>query len=183
MDFVQQQLIHHERKLKTRESKPEAPYDSALVGAQKRQPPKCWACDEVGHIQRFCPKRKEKSTSMHRAKITTEDEVESDSDVERAFSAYEEVSGDQWLIDSGASSHNMTPKREYFAKYRLFSTPEEVSLVMVGLLRQWVQCDVQCVACSKVGLQFIFRKSSGEKREHNQVWSIAVLDQRTERNS
>ena len=34
--------------------------DSALVGAQKRKPLKCWTCDEVGHIQRFCPKRKEK---------------------------------------------------------------------------------------------------------------------------
>ena len=107
MDFVQQQLIHHERKLKIRELKPQALHDSALVGAQKRQPPKCWACDEVGHIQRFCPKRKEKLTSMHRAKITTDDEVKSDSDGERAFSAYEEVSDDQRLIDSGASTHNI----------------------------------------------------------------------------
>ena len=64
---------------------------------------------------------------MHRARITTEDEIESDSDGERAFSAYEEVSEDQWLIDSGASTH-MTPKREYFTKYQSFSTPEEVSL-------------------------------------------------------
>ena len=56
MDFVQQQLIHHERKLKTRELKPEALHNSALVGAQKRQPPKCWVCDEVGHIQRILSK-------------------------------------------------------------------------------------------------------------------------------
>ena len=61
MDFVQQQLIHNERKLKAQESKPEALHDSALVGAQKRKPPRCWTCDEVGHIQRFCPKRKDKS--------------------------------------------------------------------------------------------------------------------------
>ena len=33
MDFVQQQLIHHERKLKAQELKPEALHDSALVGA------------------------------------------------------------------------------------------------------------------------------------------------------
>ena len=56
MDFVQQQLIHHERKLKTQESKSEVLHDSALMGAQKRKLPKCWTCDEVGHIQRFCPK-------------------------------------------------------------------------------------------------------------------------------
>jgi len=56
MDFVQQQLIHHEQKLKAQEMKPEALHDSALVGAQKRRLPKCWTCDEVGHIQQFCPK-------------------------------------------------------------------------------------------------------------------------------
>ena len=124
MDFVQQQLIHNERKLKAQESKPEALHDSALVGAQKRKPPRCWTCDEVGHIQRFCPKRKDKS--QHRAKIT-EDEIESDSNGEGAFPVSDEVPEDKWLVDSGASSH-MTPKREYFTKYRSFSTPEKVGL-------------------------------------------------------
>ena len=36
MDFVQQQLIHHERKLKVQELKPEVLHNSALVEAQKR---------------------------------------------------------------------------------------------------------------------------------------------------
>ena len=121
MDFVQQQLIHHERKIKAQESKLD---DSALVGTQKRKPPKCWNCDEVGHIQRFCPKRKEKS--QHRAKVT-EDEVESDGDGEGAFPVSGEVPEDKWLVDSGASSH-MTPKREYFSKYQSFITPEKVGL-------------------------------------------------------
>ena len=70
LDFVQQQLIHHEQ---SQESKSENPHDSALVRAQKRKPPKCWSCDEVGHIQRFCPKRKEKS--QHRAKVTEDQTV------------------------------------------------------------------------------------------------------------
>ena len=109
---------------KAHELKPEAVHDSALVGAQKRKLPKCWTCDEVGHIQWFCPKCKEKS--QHRAKVT-EDEFESDSDGEGAFSVSDEVPEDKWLMDSGASSH-MTPKREYFTKYRSFSTPEKVSL-------------------------------------------------------
>ena len=39
----------------------------------------------------------------------------------------DEVPEDKWLVDSGASSH-MTPKREYFTKYRSFSTPEKVGL-------------------------------------------------------
>ena len=135
MDFVQQQLINHERKLKTQDSKSEAQQDSALVGALKRKPPKCWKCEEVGHIQRFCPKRK----FQHRAKII-EDEVKSESDGEvesgpessdgeGAFPASRsaEVPNDRWLVDSGASSH-MTPKREYFSEYKVFSTPEKVAL-------------------------------------------------------
>ena len=39
----------------------------------------------------------------------------------------DKISEDKWLVDSGASSH-MTPKREYFTKYRSFSTPEKVAL-------------------------------------------------------
>ena len=124
MDFVQQQLIHHERKLKAQEAKSEAIHDSALVGVQKRKPPKCWTCNEVEHIQLFCPKRKD--MSQHRAKVT-EDEVESDWDGEGAFPVSGEVPKDKWLVDSGASSH-MTPKREYFTEYRSFSTPEKVAL-------------------------------------------------------
>ena len=105
------------------------------MGALKRKPPKCWNCEEVGHIQRFCPKRK----FQHRAKVI-EDEVKSESDGEvesgpessdgeGAFPASRsaEVPNDRWLVDSGASSH-MTPKREYFSEYKVFSTPEKVAL-------------------------------------------------------
>lgn len=62
--------------------------DSALVGAYKkdrpRKPPVCWNCDEVGHIQRYCPKGKN-SRSQHKAK--TAEEKSSDSDGEGAFAA------------------------------------------------------------------------------------------------
>ena len=94
MDFAQQQLIRYEQKIKAQQLKPETLDDSALVRVQKRKPPKCWACDEVGHIQRFCPKRKDKS--QHRAKLT-EDEIESSSDGEGAFLASGKVSQDSWL--------------------------------------------------------------------------------------
>ena len=75
LDFVQQQLIHHERKIMDQQVKPETALDSALVGAQKWKPPKCWNCDEVGHIQRFCPKQKK---SQHRAKIMEEEVLSED---------------------------------------------------------------------------------------------------------
>ena len=133
MDFVQQQLIHHERKLKTQESKSEVLHDSALMGAQKQKLPKCWTCDEVGHIQRFCPKQKEKS--QHRAKVT-KDEVESNSDGEGAFPVSGEVPEDKWLVDSGASSH-ITPRESISLSIDHFLLLRKLLLVMAGLLRQW----------------------------------------------
>ena len=95
MDFVQQQLIHHEPKLTAQESKCEALSNLVLMGAQKQKPPKCRACDEVGHIQHFCPRRKQKSE--HRAKVT-EDEVDLDWDGEGAFPVSDEVFKDKWLV-------------------------------------------------------------------------------------
>lgn len=163
MDFVQQQLIYHERKLKAHELKPEAVHDSALVGAQKRKLPKCWTCDEVGHIQRFCPKRKEKS--QHRAKVT-EDEFESDSDGEGAFSVSDEVPEDKWLMDSGASSH-MTPKRGYFTKYRSFSTPEKVSL---GDGRV-----VEAVGVGTIRLNMLFKVSNSKRAVMYDVLHVPKL--------
>ena len=84
LDFVQQQLVHHEHKLNSQETKSEAQQDLALVGAQKRKPSKCWACDEVGHIRRIRPKLKGKSV-QHGANKVPEDEVESDNDGKGAF--------------------------------------------------------------------------------------------------
>ena len=58
LDFVQQALIHEEQKQKDA-SKPDSLPDSALrAGDRPRRPPVCWHCQEVGHIQRFCPKRR-----------------------------------------------------------------------------------------------------------------------------
>ena len=120
------------------------------MGALKWKPPKCWDCEEVGQIQCFRSKRK----LQHQAKVI-EDEVKSESDGEvksrpehsdgeGALPALRsaEVPNDRWLVDSGASSH-MTPKREYFSEYQVFSTPEKVALgdsrvverVEVGTLR------------------------------------------------
>ncbi len=84
------------------------------MGAQKWKPPKCWSCDEVGHIQRFCPKRKK---SQHQAKIM-EEEIESEA--EGAFPVSDIIDEEKWLVDSGASSH-VTYRRDYCTNYRPFS--------------------------------------------------------------
>ena len=163
LDFVQQQLIHHERKLKAQDLKPESPGDAALMGAQKRKPPKCWSCHEVGHIQCFCPKRKEKS--QHRAEII-EDEIESSSDKEGAFRASGEVPNDKWLIDSGASSH-MTPKREYFSTCRPFGIPEKVGL---GDGRV-----VEAVGVGTIRLNMLFTVSNSKKAVMHDVLYVPKL--------
>lgn len=162
LDFVQQQLIHHERKIKDHELKPEATTDSALVGAQKWKSPKCWFCDEVGHIQRFCPKRKK---SQHRAKVM-EDEIESVSDDEGAFPVSDEVHGDKWLIDSGASSH-MTYRREYFTKYQPFTIPERVSL---GDGRV-----VEAVGVGTIQLSMLFKVSTSKRAVMYDVLHVPKL--------
>ena len=163
MNFVQQQLIHHERKLKAHELKPEALHDSALVGVKKRKLPKCWTCDEVGHIQWFCPKSKKKS--QHHAKVT-KDEVESESDGEGTFSVSDEVPEDEWLMDSGASSH-MIPKREYFTKYRSFSIPEKVSF---GDGRV-----VEAVGVGTIRLNVLFKVSNSKRAVMYDVLHVPKL--------
>lgn len=163
LDFVQQQLIHHERKLKAQELKSEAPHDSVLLGNQRRKTPRCWTCDEPGHVQRFCPKRR--GTSQHRAKIT-EDEVESSNEDEGAFPVSDEVPENKWLIDSGASSH-MTPKREYFSTYRAFSTPEKVGL---GDGRT-----VEAVGVGTVRVNMLFKVSNSKKAVMYDVLHVPKL--------
>ena len=92
LDFVQQQLIHHKRMIKYQEVKPETALDSVLVGAQKWKPPKCWNCDEVGHIQQFCPERKK---SQHHAQVM-EEEVLSEDEVRKYFQSLM-----KWMGTSG----------------------------------------------------------------------------------
>ena len=131
------------------------------MGAQKWNPPKCWTCDEVGHIQHFCPKYR----SQHRAKVT-EDKVESDSDGEGAFPASAEVPEGKWLVDSGASSH-MTPKREYFTEYQLFSIPEKVALDDGRV--------VEAVGVGTIRLNMLFKVSNSKSSVMHDVLHVPKL--------
>ena len=122
MDYVQESLIHHEQKLKSKEITP-GTGNTALLGQRRKGPPVCWSCNEVGHVQRYCPKKKEKLS--HGAALV-EEEVLDDSRGEGAF-VTTTFTGGAWLVDSRASSH-MTPNKEYFASYRMFDKPEKVHL-------------------------------------------------------
>ena len=82
----------------------------------------CWNCNEVGHVQRQCPKKRVKPSRG--AALVEEEFYESNG--EGAFVTSTSPDGN-WLIDSGASSH-MTHKREYFTDFKEFDRPEKVHL-------------------------------------------------------
>ena len=147
MDLVQESLIHQEQKLKSKEVTPGAgnAQDSALLAQRRRGPPVCWTCNEVGHVQQFCPKRKGRFS--HGANI-----AEEKLDVSRGEGAFiiPTCSGSAWLVDSGASSH-MTPNKEYFTSYKVFDKPEKVHL---GDGRE-----VEAVGAGNIRLEMKFRVS------------------------
>ena len=72
---------------------------------------KCFHCHQPGHIRRNCPERK-KSDS---ANVTIESSE--DSDAESALTVSINDSGNEWILDSGASFH-MTPNRQFFSSYQ-----------------------------------------------------------------
>ena len=179
LDFVQQTLIHEEQKQKGSQNNVSR-QDSALVGAHNkrentRKPPVCWNCQEVGHIQRNCPKRN--SSFQHKAKTAEEKSPNADDDLESAFAAspHDLPKMVKWLVDSGASSH-MTSQKEFLVNYRKFNTPEKVGLGdgscggsrcrkysskhAVQSEQFQESCDVQCALCTQVSVQPFFSESS-----------------------
>ncbi len=126
--------------------------DSALVGSFRKKP-RCWTCNKIGHVQRFCPKRK--TNTEHGAKVP-EDEVKSDnvSKGEGAFPTSVKVPTGKWLVDSGASSH-MTPTKEYFSEYHPFLTPKKVGLGDGRVVR--------AVGAGHIRMNMTFKMSSSKK--------------------
>ena len=131
IDYVQQTLLQEEKKRDVSAGEPSTPMsnNTAQYGGCKRAkhprpPPVCWKCNEMGHVQHFCPNKERKSqTADHKAKVT-----KSQSEDEGAFTAANNMPPmNGCIIDSGASSH-MTSQKEYLSQYRQFETPENVGL-------------------------------------------------------
>ena len=136
LSYVQQALVHEERKKNVDLGNPPASVgeggtqQSALLGKQgKRRKLRCYGCGEEEHFRRDCPNRKE-SVNPHTAKPAA-GECRPDAESDQSTGAFV-VSGEShettgWLLDSGASSQ-VTYKREMLQDYKKLETPENVSL-------------------------------------------------------
>lgn len=170
LGFIQQALIHEEQKQSgLNEKVPSVLKDAALMGSQQlrgRQQKKqirCYYCNEIGHFRRNCPKE----SGAHAAR--TAGMTESDTD-DFVFVASKDsaVSSpmEQWLVDSGASSH-MTREQTYFTDYRKFDKPEKVGL---GDGRT-----VEAVGIGNIRLKMKYKTSPPNKARLSQVLHVPQL--------
>ena len=125
LDFVQQALIHEEQKQKDA-SKPDSLPDSALrAGDRPRRPPVCWHCQEVGHIQRFCPKRRS-ADKPHKASAAEQYIDENEGEYAYPVTGTSQ-NQEKWIVDSGATSR-MTYQKHLLHDYQEFDKSEKVGL-------------------------------------------------------
>jgi hypothetical protein len=122
-EFVRARLLQEEARRRENSTKEE---DSALMarkykrGGLDRQP-RCYNCNEIGHIRYTCPKpaKKNEETAQVEAKLTTEEEI-------TAFSAAALTSKDIWYVDSGASNH-LCSRKDWFATFKSIP-PQDIHL-------------------------------------------------------
>ena len=146
LSYVQQSLMHEEKKLNGEYGAPMSEKssnsgDSALFhkecrergssrGQQQQWKPKCFRC---GQTERNCPTKLKQEYSNNPTKHNTKpaEEIFTDTAEEDGVFAASlgssTTSREEWLIDSGATSH-MTHSREFLCHYQKFETPERVSL-------------------------------------------------------
>ena len=107
LNFVQQALVHEEQKQMDALKFDSTPDSALRAGGRPRKPPVCWDCQEVGHIQRFCPKRL--TEKPHKASAA--EQYADEDECEHAF-PMTGVSQNQekWIVDSGATSHTTCQK-------------------------------------------------------------------------
>jgi len=148
-----------EEKMETNEDQDLAAYTKKGKGKKEPQSPKrpprsnrsqmrkryfsqirCFSCQKLGHIQRFCPHAKEQGKKgkfkKHHAHAAKDDELvqrRQEEDSEEEYTLISALTGtithgsDTWLIDSGASKH-MTGNKEVIVNLIQKDSPQKVKL-------------------------------------------------------
>jgi len=165
--------------------------DTALTTGNYRSKPHytkrtCFKCGSPAHLIWNCPKLGLADESSHKAKpvIQNQNEIE---ETDSAFRVSKREKENNWLIDSGATSH-MTHNNDLFNVYNNFEVPQKVTfgdghvLEVVGKgnieiftrmkgqqIKRNTMYDVLHVPGLKANL--FFSMISSRKESYNTIWT------------
>ncbi|KAL5494293.1 hypothetical protein EMCRGX_G015594 [Ephydatia muelleri] len=135
IEVVTECILHQERKTKEKET--DSTNENAMPShtVSRRPKPKCFNCGKLGHIQRYCRAKREdqdwikedqkERKDFHKQKVTVS--VDNDSDTNGDDCGLENSADcalpviDEWIIDSGATTHMCSNKKAFTTLYQLES--------------------------------------------------------------
>jgi len=117
--------------IKTTSSKPSRSKTSIKDNSENRS---CLHCGKVGHLKKNCQKLKaDKNKSVVTDGMGSSSVDDTRGSVFSAIRVNSTRLADKWVCDSGAS-HHMTANKQYFATYKRFSAPVNISLADKGTI-------------------------------------------------
>ena len=138
METVVERLLHEEKKLQEKASGQEKAMASKQKNSKQKKGPRCFQCNEFGHLRRECPllskerkrdskqKPKRKKAKAYEAEAENSSDSGEDSEGFLAHHAMAASSANGWIIDSGATAH-MCKSKELFKSLQVVS-PSSVTM-------------------------------------------------------
>lgn len=144
MEIVTERLLHEERKIQARENDTQGGEENVMTVRHRyrNQGPKCYNCDGIGHIAKYCPEKREYKSRRERGSTKAkkpphkankaEANRYSSSDESAGLIAQHALSttcesGNDWIVDSGATCH-MCHDRAIFRSYHELEKPVKITL-------------------------------------------------------
>ena len=135
IEVVTERILHQERKTKEKET--DSTNENAMPShtVSRRPKPKCFNCGKLGHIQRYCRAKREDQNwikedqkerkDFHKQKVTVSVDNDSDTNGDDCGLANSADCAlpviDEWIIDSGATTHMCSNKKAFTTLYQLES--------------------------------------------------------------